>query len=262
MQHHIAIRAGRPQGVFVREVQRPNRRAWARRTVVVLLVVLLAGLFAWAKIAVAATTDVVNIPIGAAADDAEELGAISVDPGAMYHGSTDLELVQDIDAPPFGDQAVGLRFLGIAAPQGATITDAYVTFYAVSADSPNTNGGATNLVIAGQAAGNPTTFGSAHRDISGRPRTSAKVNWSPLAWTARTTYPTPSLAAIVQEIVNRADWSPGNAMVFVITGSGSRSASSYEGSISVGNPSQVPVLHLAWASGDQPALFLPLVRDD
>ncbi len=40
---------------------------------------------------------------------------------------------------------------------------------------------------------------------------------------------TPELKTIVQEIVNRSDWSAGNSMVFIINGTGKRVAESYDG---------------------------------
>ena len=36
-------------------------------------------------------------------------------------------------------------------------------------------------------------------------------------------------SSIVQEIVNRGGWSSGNAMVFIVTGTGHREAEAYEG---------------------------------
>jgi hypothetical protein len=54
---------------------------------------------------------------------------------------------------------------------------------------------------------------------------------------------TPNLAAIVQEIVARSNWSSGNAMVFIIEGSGKRVAVSYNG-----DSGKTPLLHVEYAS--------------
>lgn len=199
------------------------------------------------------TTQVIAIAAGT--DDAEEQGVNEANPGAMYLVSTDLELVDDLETPSFGSQFVGLRFVGIAAPQGATITSAYVTFSAVSADSPNTNDGPTTLVIAGEAAGNPAAFNMSRYNISGRPATSATVAWSPAPWAAGQSIDTPGLTPIIQEIVSRPDWSPGASMVLIISGSGSRSASSFEGG--AGNAAR---LHVEWGGGASWAIYLPLVQ--
>ena len=95
-------------------------------------------------------------------DDAEEDG----DDGDMYVGSTDLELGYDTS---FGDLKVGVRMDGLAIPQGATITNAYLTFRATSPDGSNpSNSSSTTLVIQGQGADNASAFSSSSNDISSR----------------------------------------------------------------------------------------------
>jgi hypothetical protein len=44
----------------------------------------------------------------------------------------------------------------------------------------------------------------------------------------------------MQELVNRAGWAPGNAMVFIITGTGVRTAESFNGTFA-------PVLHITFS---------------
>ena len=75
--------------------------------------------------------------VAAASDDAEEEGPTGTTPNRMWLDSSDIELVSDLDSPSAGVQKVGLRFTGMNIPVGATITDAYLVFRAVSADSPN-----------------------------------------------------------------------------------------------------------------------------
>ncbi|MGB5049993.1 MAG: S8 family peptidase, partial [Caldilineaceae bacterium] len=181
--------------------------------------------------------------VASSSDDAEEGGSGSDNAGEVYRGSTDLELVYDEGR---GNQIVGIRFQNLAVPQNATITNAYLTFAALSADSGNSNSGSTSLTIRGEAADNAATFTSAKYSISNRPVTVASVPWNPPSWNKNTNYHTPSLQTVVQEIVNRDSWSSGNSMVFVITGYGSRSASSFDGS---GNP---PKLVIDWAMPDSP----------
>jgi hypothetical protein len=73
------------------------------------------------------------------------------------------------------------------------------------------------------------------------------VGWSPPAWTdvgaADADQRTPELTAIVQEIVERPGWTAGNAMVFVISGSGHRTAEAYDGV-----PDRVAVLEVEYVS--------------
>jgi hypothetical protein len=83
-------------------------------------------------------------------------------------------------------------------------------------------------------------------NVTARPRTSQAVGWNPPAWTStRAAGPdqrTPELMAIVQEIVDRPGWSAGNAIAFVVSGSGHRAAESYDGS-----PSRAAVLEVEYA---------------
>jgi hypothetical protein len=48
------------------------------------------------------------------------------------------------------------------------------------------------------------------------------------------------LSAVLQEVVNRAGWASGNALAIIITGSGRRTAESFEGG-------PKPILHLEYA---------------
>ena len=199
----------------------------------------------------------INIRVAASSDDAEENGsdATSVQgPGYMWLDSSDLEMVKDTheDGSYMGRQKLGLRFTGISIPKGATITTAYLRFRAIAPDTFNSNTDTANLTIQGEAADNATTFSTAINNISGRPRTTAAVQWLPAAWTAGTVYDSPSLTTIVQEIVNRTGWASGNSMVYIIhctdsvpsSDCGSRSADSWNG-----NAATAPELHIEWTDG-------------
>ena len=165
----------------------------------------------------------VNSRVNAGTDDAEQRQS----GGNMYLNSSDLELVYDTSTT--GNQYVGLRFNNVNVPTGKTITNAYIQF---TVDEKNS--GTTNLTVKGQAADNPGTFTTATYNVSSRATTAASVAWSPVAWNtvgaAGTGQRTPDLKNIVQEIVNRAGWAQNNSMVFVVTGTGERTAEAYEGS--------------------------------
>src|SRR5436190_23573129 len=168
----------------------------------------------------------------------------------MGLASDDLELVFS-----GSDQTVGMRFTNLSVPKDATITRAYLQFTAKETQSE-----ATNLVLRGQAADNPATFTSATSNVSSRPRTAAQVSWAPAAWStlgeSGASQRTPELKGIVQELVNRAGWASGNAVVFIVTGTGHRTAFSVDGSAS-----QAPLLHIEY-SGASPALSGAGVSDD
>lgn len=171
-------------------------------------------------------TATIDVQVSSADDDAEETAA-----GYTYN-HTDLDL-GNVTVP-----TVGVRFQNLTIPQGATISSAYITFEA-SVDHSE----ATRVTFTGQAIDDAPTFdiGSTDSDISSRTDTTARVKWTVPPWTANTTYQTPDLSAIVQEIVDRSGWTSGNAMVFKITGTGIREARAYEDS-----PSHSPKLHVVY----------------
>jgi hypothetical protein len=165
-------------------------------------------------------------------DDAEESAT-----GSYSGSSTDLELVNDRN-----NQLVGLRFPNLAIPKGSTITRAYVQF-----ETDEKQSEATALTINGQAADNPATYSSANK-ISTRTRTNTAATWNPAAWTtigeAGTNQRTTDLAGVIQEIVNRTGWAPGNALALIITGTGHRTARAFEG-----RALGAPLLHIEYSAG-------------
>lgn len=196
----------------------------------------IADLDALASTIEGATTSSSQVILSLNTDDAEE----NASTGAMTLNSATLKLINTGSV----DQRVGLRFQNINIPQGATITSARIQFDAASSDS-----GATSLTIYGQAGDNAATFSTSANDISGRAPTTASVDWSSLSsWSTGTTYSTPDLAPIVQEIINRSGWCGGNAMAFKFAGSGTRTAVSYDG-----NPANAPVLIVTYDPATIPA---------
>jgi|GEM_PF-3307519 len=160
--------------------------------------------------------------------------------GSTYEESTDIELIFDGNR---GNQVVGLRFENINIPDGATIVDASIQF-----TSDELNSVATNLVIEGEAADNSAPITEGVNVISSRVRTSTAVAWAPPAWISvganGTDQKTPDLGGIVQEIIDRPGYIDGGAMTFIISGTGERTAVSFDK-----NPNQAPklciVYHLA-----------------
>jgi hypothetical protein len=170
------------------------------------------------------------VPVRAGTDDADELQN-----GTIDRTKGDLELGTDLGVPT----TVGLRFTGVAVPRGATITRSHVQFQV-----DETRSTAASLTVRAQQADNAGAFTTAAFNLSSRPVTTAFVGWSAPAWptvgTAGADQRTPDLRAVLQEVVNRSGWSSGNALVLLITGSGRRTAESFEG----GAP---PVLHVEYS---------------
>ncbi len=164
----------------------------------------------------------INVQINNTTDDAEE----KVSTGKVSLKSSDLELVVDAS-----EQIVGMRFTNIKIPQRATITKAYIQFTTDEKDK-----GTCSLTINGEASDNAKTFNTTTKNISSRKTTSASVNWNPEAWNkegeSSVKQQTPELKTIVQTIVDRSGWKFGNSMAIIISGSGVRTAESYNGSAS------------------------------
>lgn len=183
----------------------------------------------------------VEVYVTAGSDDAEE----QMDPANPYYNgypymtSSDLELINDN-----GDQEVGIRFASLDVPAGATIVNAYIQFTADNSDS-----GETNLTVHVENSVNPVTYsGDVLNDVSGRPKYAESVDWIAVpAWSqglAGLEQRTPDLSALVQHIVDAEGWSFGNAINFIITGSGEREAESFENDES--DPSLAPKLVVSY----------------
>jgi len=155
-------------------------------------------------------------------DDAEEYGD-----GEMILGGYGLQLIHH---PKLGDQVVGIRFRDIPVPQGAQIKRAYVQFTAYREDAGSEK---TDLVLHAELAANAKAFGDVRHNITSRRKTAASVKWSPEPWTVggvrSEKQRTPDLSSLIQEVVDQPDWQKGNSLALVISGSGRRSAESWDG---------------------------------
>ena len=100
----------------------------------------------------------------------------------------------------------------------------------------------------GQDTDSASQFTSTAYDITSRTRTTAAVAWSPPAWgsigAAGVDQRTADISSIIQEILDRPGWSSGNALVNIITGTGTRTAESYDG-----DAGAAPLLHVEWDVG-------------
>ncbi|MEO0469992.1 MAG: CotH kinase family protein [Bacteroidota bacterium] len=126
-------------------------------------------------------------------------------------------------------QYAAFRFPNLAIEPGQTISNAYLQFQSVDIDTA-----AANLSIYAHATGNAPVFSNlaALNDISGRTPTANVLAWQADPWDeafrSGDKQKTPDLSPILQEIVNRNDWVSGNAMAFIISGSGTRRLNAFE----------------------------------
>lgn len=158
-----------------------------------------------------------------------------------FYGNGDMDRGgQNLD---MGQNYVGIYIQGVTIPRNATITNAYIEFRSVSNYSQG-----TNLIIVGQNSNDASAFSNNNWDISSnavRPKTTASVTWNNVpAWTTGNNYRSPDIKAIVQQIVNRGGWNSGNSMVFIVSGSGQRSAVSYNNNASL--RAFAPLLHVEY----------------
>ena len=161
---------------------------------------------------------VLNLQVNASANDAYQDSGGTADivaTSANYGTGT---------AASSPDRAVGLRFTNVTIPQGATINSATLT--------QKKNGTEWSLVEftwRGQAADNAAAF-SAGEDLTARTQTTASVACSENSNHADATfYSLPAgadLKTIVQEIVDRAGWASGNALVMLAIGDSTNSFAS------------------------------------
>ncbi|WHH58241.1 metallophosphoesterase [Petroclostridium sp. X23] len=168
-------------------------------------------------------------------DDYEE----NVSTGEMDDGSSDLEIVTEK-----ANQLIGTRFANLSIPKGAKIIDAYIQF---TVDEPDKSADPFNVNIHAEAVPNSPVFTNTAYNISSRTNTTSVVNWKDIPmWTqaqvAGEDQRTPNLAALVQEVVDMEGWNEGNAISFIFSGTGTRSAESYEG----GGAAEAPTLHVVY----------------
>jgi hypothetical protein len=90
----------------------------------------------------------------------------------------------------------------------------------------------TALIIRAQTADHAPIFANTPNNLGSRPVTTAFIGWSPAAWVnldeRGPLQRTPDLSVLVSEVTARPGWSNGNAMAFLITGSGHRTADAAE----------------------------------
>ena len=168
------------------------------------------------------------------ADDVEE-----DEDGDVSAGSSDLELIRDGST----DQHVGLRFNGVAVPQGATIACAYIDF---EIDVQHTADADLDIYV--HHTNNAPAFSAGNNtyDVTGRiGGGDPSVAWDNADGpNVNAILTTPDIGSLVQEIVNRGGWVNGNSMAFIINGDGKREVESHDG-----ESGAAPLLRIEYNTG-------------
>ena len=171
------------------------------------------------------TTGLGNIaidkPVTAGNDDGEDHIAYAdvADDGSETRGSSDLEMPWEDSVQSGSYQVVGVRFVDLSIPKGATIMSAYVQFTADNENAKLTSG-PVNLIVNGLLQPDADGLGSGENFSEREPKTSVEVSWTDVPnWTsgkATLESMTPDISSIIQEIVNQDDWAPGNALMLFV----------------------------------------------
>lgn len=140
------------------------------------------------------------------------------------------------------NQTVALRFQTVDVPQGATITSAQLKFTAKSSDTE-----LTDVVIAAEASDDAAAYVATSNNITNRATGSVSVPWTIESWVEDNSHLSPDISAVVQEVVSRSGWCGGNAMSFILSGTGLRQAISADGS-----SGDAPQLVLEYQAGSIP----------
>ena len=173
--------------------------------------------------------------VNSGSDDAEE----RVSSGLTNINSSDLELISDNNR----DQIVGMRFTNILIPQGTSILNSNIEF-----ETDETSTGQTDLTIYGEDIDDAPTFIVGQNNISSRTPTTATINWNSVPpWNiVSEKHFSPDIKSIIQEIINRPNWTSGNDIVIMIKGTGARTAESYDG-----ENTNAPKLKITFSSDEE-----------
>jgi hypothetical protein len=154
--------------------------------------------------------NVFSVTFEASSDDAEQ-----------ENDEIDALFDDDIDAGWEGTEGdantltAGMRFQNLGIPQGATIDSAFIVVYSHEAKTAED---VANLTIYAEDTDNAATF-TEDALITDRTSTTAQVSWIVAEeWGLWTPHSTPDLSELIQEIVDRSGWAPGNAIAFVFQG--------------------------------------------
>lgn len=115
-----------------------------------------------------------------------------------------------------GDITSGFRFNNIQIPRNAHIKYAYLTFTVDGAYTVP-----VNVQIYGEANGNSATFTVSNPPVN-RPTTNGATLWNIVdEWILGKRRTAPQLSFVIQEIVDRQDWNPGNSLSLIAKNAGS-----------------------------------------
>jgi hypothetical protein len=151
-----------------------------------------------------------------------------------------------------GSSYAGLRFVGVPVPPGATVTSARVEVRAAS-----TQWNAMQFEWAAEASGNAAVFSATSRPsqrVLGAARVAHSTNQQ---WVGGTWYALDQLAPLLQGVVARPDWASGNAVAFIIRGTGPAWGRKFFSAFESGNANAARLVVTYAVAGGPPPPPLP-----
>ena len=190
------------------------------------------------------------------ADIAEEL-AISGQPAVSVsdevYGADELRLrlgeINRTSSYVGGPALVGLRFSDVAVPRGATILEAYLTFYLVHGLEEDTS---CRLRIYAERQADAAGFTGLQNDLSSRSLSTAHASWDLVSTVdyLLASISSTDLSTVIQEIVDLPSWASGSHINLIIDGVGSRT-------VMHAGPQTGPDLVISYAPTDVPPPLPP-----
>ncbi|MFZ4463944.1 MAG: T9SS type A sorting domain-containing protein [Bacteroidales bacterium] len=142
---------------------------------------------------------------------------ISIDDGEFENDVIDKFNDDDLDMGWEGEDlnimTTFLRYQNVGIPQGATIDSAFINFYAHEDEADE-----ARITIFAEATDNSALFVETET-ITSRVWTNASISWTITEpWVMWQPYRTPELKSLIQEVVNRQNWSDGNSLTLFFRG--------------------------------------------
>jgi len=183
-----------------------------------------------------------NLQVGASSDDVHQAGGGNVTlTGTTISVGTTTEWA-------------GFRFQNVTIPPGSIINTAsiQVKVFSTTFDDPNVD-------IYGEDVDDASTFVASNNNISNRTRTTAKTTWNNTGIGSgfRTS---PDIAAVIQEIIDRAGWLSGNDLNIILDGLASSSFVFYSYDNAAADAPKLDIDYTAPASGMSRPIRLQQVK--
>ncbi|WP_432471145.1 PilC/PilY family type IV pilus protein [Amphritea sp. HPY] len=135
-----------------------------------------------------------------------------------------LNVEYDYTVPAVSSKMVAIRFENLAIPQGARITSANLNLTAAE-DTDNVSA----ILVQAESSDNSSELISTAGSLSSRSKT-AGINWYTTTWAGGSTYQSPDLASVIEDVTDRSGWCGGNSLTLLLSGAGERLFRSFDGS--------------------------------